>query len=605
MQSVSPDVSQSTSSRGVARRHTLIVLLIAVVIYLGCIVSPPGLMDDVDAVQGQIARTMVETGDWVTPHLNGIAYLEKPPFKYWLMAICFMIFGVHDWVARLPLALSVVGLCFLTLQMGRWAFSERAGYLAAVVLSTCVGLFLFTRIQISDAMLAASIALATWGLLRCLDADEPRPHLWSAVMAASIGVGILLKGLLGAVVPLGGGVLWLVITGQFFRRETWARIRPVRGTLLVLLIAAPWHIAAMVRNPPLFDFTMKSEGGVYHGFFWFYFLNEHLFRFLNIRYPRDYNTVPRHLFWLYHLLWFFPWSVYLPAVWRLRFLGPDRASRTKLLMLCSALFLMVFFTFSTTQEYYSLPAYPAVALLLGCAIAEERWVRSATRVLCFIALAAAGAIAFLLSQVWNLPAPGDISNALVTQDPNAYTLSLAHMGDLTIQSFAYLKVPLMLAGLAFLIGVAGTWKYQGERTWLSVAAMMVLFFHAARLALVVFDPYLGSKALAEALLRAPEGKLIVDDQYYKFSSVFFYTNRRALLLNGRVTNLEYGSHAPGAPNVFINDSEFAEIWRRPERQYLLVEKPAVPRIESLVGKDELKLVASSGGKFLYTNADLR
>ena len=84
--------------------------------------------------------------------------------------------------------------------------------------------------------------------------------------------------------------------------------------------------------------------------------------------------------------------------------------------------------------------------------------------------------------------------------------------------------------------------------------MMVLFFHAARMALVVFDPYMSSRPLAEALLKAPPGRLIVDDQYYTFSSVFFYTNRRALLLNGRVNNLVYGSYAPDAPkDVFLDD----------------------------------------------------
>ena len=95
----------------------------------------------------------------------------------------------------------------------------------------------------------------------------------------------------------------------------------------------------------------------------------------------------------------------------------------------------------------------------------------------------------------------------------------------------------------------------------ALVAMMVLFFHAARLALVVFDPYMSSRPLAEALLRAPPGKLIVDDQYYTFSSVFFYTNRTALLLNGRVNNLEYGSYAPDAPqDVFIDDPDLPALW---------------------------------------------
>jgi hypothetical protein len=136
----------------------------------------------------------------------------------------------------------------------------------------------------------------------------------------------------------------------------------------------------------------------------------------------------------------------------------------------------------------------------------------------------------------------------------------------------------------------------------ALVAMMVLFFHAARMALVVFDPYLGSRALAEALLKSSPGKLIVDDQYYTFSSVFFYTNRRALLLNGRVNNLVYGSYAPDAPKgVFLDDGEFRQQWLEAGRTYLVAEGPQLVRLQGLVGAGGLHTVASSGGKFLFTN----
>jgi hypothetical protein len=132
--------------------------------------------------------------------------------------------------------------------------------------------------------------------------------------------------------------------------------------------------------------------------------------------------------------------------------------------------------------------------------------------------------------------------------------------------------------------------------------MMVLFFHAARLALVVFDPYLSSRPLAEALNTAPAGKLMVDDQYYTFSSIFFYTNRRALLLNGRVNNLDYGSYAPNAPkDVFLDDNGFRQLWGQGDRYYLVAEGPQVSRFQKLVGNDALHVVKESGGKFLFTN----
>jgi len=381
----------------------------------------------------------------------------------------------------------------------------------------------------------------------------------------------------------------------------------IRGAVIALAVAAPWHVLATLRNPPYFDFTMHSESGSYHGFFWFYFMNEHVLRFLNLRYPRDYNTVPRLYFWLFHLLWLFPWSVYFPAAAMQSFRSRERAGRLRLLCLCWAGFLLVFFTFSSTQEYYSMPCYPALALLLASAIDESnglagRAIRYGQLVLAGIATLAAVAIGWILTQVWTLPAPGDISRAL-TQHPEAYTLSLGHMGDLTLESFAYLRAPLILAGLAFLTGAVLSFR---RKMWGAVL-MMVLFVHAARMALVVFDPYLSSRPLAEELNRAPHGRLILDDQYYTFSSVVFYAEayhlERVLLLNGRVNNLDYGSWAPDAPkDVFIDDAGFREHWMSPELYYIVVEKPQVERLEKLVSKDALHQVAESGGKFLFSNA---
>src|SRR5690242_5144822 len=174
-------------------RAGLIVLAVAAAVFLGCIISPPSLMDDVDAVQAQIARNMLDSGDWVTARLDGVPYLEKAPLIYWLIASAYEVFGVADWVARLPVALSAIGLALLTALFGRWAFGERAGYLAGLVIGTCTGLFLFTRIQIPDVMLTATITLALFAFLRALDPEEERPRLWAFLLAASIGVGLLLR----------------------------------------------------------------------------------------------------------------------------------------------------------------------------------------------------------------------------------------------------------------------------------------------------------------------------------------------------------------------------------------------------------------------------
>src|SRR3974390_1617987 len=169
----------------------LVVILFAAAVYLACAVSPPSLQDDVDAVQAQIAGNMITSGDWVTPRIDGVIYLEKPPLIYWLIAVSYKIFGVHDWAARMPVALSAIALCWTTAAFGVWAFGKRAGFYAGICMATCIGLWLFTRVLIPDVMLTATITLSMWATLRVLDDDEPHPRLWAHILAVSLGVSRL------------------------------------------------------------------------------------------------------------------------------------------------------------------------------------------------------------------------------------------------------------------------------------------------------------------------------------------------------------------------------------------------------------------------------
>lgn len=251
-----------------------------------------------------------------------------------------------------------------------------------------------------------------------------------------------------------------------------------------------------------------------------------------------------------------------------------------------------------------MPTYPAFALLLGCAMTmDNAWIRGGSRFLAILTATAATIVFTLAFLVWNQPTPGDISDAL-SRHPKVYTLSLGHMEDLTLSSFAYLRTPLLLAGVAFLIGTLGVILLRRYWRYMAIAVMMIVFFQAARLALVVFDPYMSSAPLAQALMKSPEGQLIVDHHYYDFSSVFFYTNRRALLLNGIINNLVYGSAAPGCPPVFINDAQFAKIWETPQRWYIVAADKMWPRFEKLVGPSDMVVIKRSGGKFLMTNHPL-
>ena len=560
-------------------------------------------MDDVDAVQAQIACNMLASGDWVTARLNGVTYVEKSPLIYWMMASAYRILGVHDWAARLPMAIAVVLLCWVTYAFGHWAFDQPAGLYAGVALATSVGLFLFTRILIPDATLTLAITGAIWAWLRLLEPEEEPRLRWSLLLGACLGMGLLLKGLIAIVFPVTAGLLYTALTRQWFSFEGWRRLRVATAAAVCLAIAAPWHVLATIRNPPYFAFSMHSGPGEYHGFFWFYFINEHLLRFLNLRYPRDYNTVPRLWFWLLNLVWIFPWSVYLLATPKLSYRPTTRAGRVRLMVLCWIGTVLLFFTFSTTQEYYSMPMYPALALLVGSALASGGpRVRAGTGILLALFTVLSVGLSAVLFFVWSLSAPGNIASAL-TQHPDLYTLSLGHIRDLTLNAFAYLRLPLGLAAFAFGTGALALLvsRTEVQKAVFVIAASMILFFQAARIALIRFDAYLGSYPLADSLQHSPPGQLIEADAYYAFSSVFFYTGRTALLLNGRNNNLEYGSYAPGAPDVFIDDARFVSLWTGAGRYYLLTYGADVPRLEQLVGRSNLRVVAGNAGNYLMTN----
>ena len=196
-------------------------------------------MDDVDAVQAQIARTMLSSGDWVTARLDGVAYLEKSPLIYWMMAATFRVFGVHDWAARLPLALSVILLCWVTYRFARWAFDDDTALYAGLALATAAGLFLFTRILIPDATLTLTITGAIWAWLRLLDPEETELRQWSLVLGACMGTGLLLKGLIAIAFPVLAGLAYMAVTRQLFSLASWKRLHLVLAVVVALVIALP------------------------------------------------------------------------------------------------------------------------------------------------------------------------------------------------------------------------------------------------------------------------------------------------------------------------------------------------------------------------------
>jgi 4-amino-4-deoxy-L-arabinose transferase-like glycosyltransferase len=232
------------------------VLLLFAAVYVGSLFSP-GLQDDADSTHAEAAREMYVTHDFVTLKINGNRYLEKAPLMYWVVALSYFFFGVNEFAAHLPVAVSMLLLVLLAMRWGRRAFGESAAVYGGLFMATTAGCFLFTRILIPESSLSLFIAAAFYFFATAL--EDRVAWRWYAAYA-SMALAVLTKGLLVLVVVGGAAFLYIAISSEWRR---WREFRLFTGLLLFLVIAAPWHILAGIRNPH---------------FFWFYFVNEHFMR---------------------------------------------------------------------------------------------------------------------------------------------------------------------------------------------------------------------------------------------------------------------------------------------------------------------------------------
>jgi 4-amino-4-deoxy-L-arabinose transferase-like glycosyltransferase len=583
-------------------------------VYFGSLFSP-ALLDDADSTHAEAAREMFVSGDYVTLHVNGVRYLEKAPLPYWLVAFSYCLFGVNEFATRLPMALSVLLLGVLAFRWGSRAFGMRAGIYAGLFVYTAAGVFLFTRILIPDVLLSLLIAAVLYLFLTALELKVA--WRWYAGYAC-MALGVLTKGLIALAFPGATAVAYLALTGGWRR---WREFRLLSGLALFFLIAAPWHILAGLRNP---------SGPSHHGFFWFYFVNEHFLRFLGKRYPRDYNKLPWTLYWSLHLVWLFPWSLYLPAVIRTVIderkavraestrdaLQSNFGARTRLMCLLLAGIVLIFFAISTNQEYYTFPAYLPLLLLLAegvarcewkdCALnVRQGWLRTSAGVLTVIAIAASAVLFAGLWQSRNLPFESDIGTVLAKHDISQDTLSTSHMLDLSYASFAALRLPATLAAETFLIAPLISFILRIRRrhylaTWI-MAVGMVVFLAAAHIALGRFGPYLSSKDLArEIAARArPEDKVMIYGDQAFGSSLLFYLQRPIDLVQGRTTSMWFGSTFEDAPKIFLSDGDLQKAWAGQERIFLFVPPHLKAKVDGFLPEHDI--VAETSGKYVYSN----
>jgi 4-amino-4-deoxy-L-arabinose transferase-like glycosyltransferase len=657
--------SASVSRPGQSPSTLAVWLLLAAIfaaVQFASLFTPP-LLDDVDASHAQAAQHMVESGDWITLKIDGIRYLEKPPLPYWLDAALYRVFGDNVFATHLPNALALLGCAWLGWLWARRAWGQRAGFYAALGVLTSVGPFLFTRFSIPEALLSFLFLLALYCFLTGMDSRRPARFY---VMWAALALATLTKGLIAPVFFLGAAVPLLLLSGHWRR---WKEFKPFSGLLLYLAIAAPWHILAGLANPDQgHPVGNHPTMGNVHGFWYFYFINEHVLRFLGQRYPHDYNRLPFAAYWLLHLVWLFPWSLFLPAVlviaWKTRHTWlqhlrrdagqtvdfyldyaarEDVASyvarlkfrvRTIWLLGLFVAFTLLFFSISTNQEYYTFPAWPPLLILTAGVLAsiEEgyaeggrpmlstAWLTGAQAVFAAVGVLAAVTLGWGLWESRHLPFVADIGTLLAHRDVGGYTLSMSHFFDLTGPSFAALRLPAALAAVTLLIGPAVGWllRLKGKHiaATVSMALTAAVFLVAAHIAFARFEPMLSSKQLADTILKdgSPSDSFIIYGDQSDASSVVFYTHnflhKPAYVVvepcsqHSAGSSLLWGSCYPDAPHIFLSEEQLSKTWGTRNRKWLFAQDTNQPKVEQLLA-GRLYPVQSIADKTLWTDRPLK
>ena len=331
------------------RRDVTLLLAVLLLYFLSFLGARPLNVPD-EGRYPEAAREMLLSGDFITPHVNGVVFLDKPALYYWLEASSMHVFGVDEWSIRLVPALFGVLGCLLVFMTARRLFSRRAGWLAALVLACNPLYFLLSQYANLDLEVAVwvSASLCLFLLARTHDEDSQarRRLFWAAY--ACMGLGVLTKGLIGVVFPGMVVVAWLLLTQRWRELRTWY---PVSGTLIFLLVCLPWFIAVQLHNPQ---------------FFHYFFVYQQFERFSGGGFN---NAFPVWFYAPVVVLGLLPWSVWLPAALtqQLRYLfDGDETARARCLLLLWPLLIFVFFSIPASKIVsYILPVVPPLAIMLG------------------------------------------------------------------------------------------------------------------------------------------------------------------------------------------------------------------------------------------------
>lgn len=564
-----------------AVRRLELVLLVLLAVPLLFTAQGLELLDPDEGLYAGIAQSMATTGDWMLPHFNGLPYLEKPPLYFWAAALTLRVDPSSELAVRIWSALAALGTVLLAWRMGRRLYGPAAGVMAGVALTTTVGYALYVRKASTDFVFVFCLTLALYGFLR----DAARPEAGRTrflLFYAGSALALLSKGLIGLVFPLAiVGATLVVVRGL--------RVRELNlgwGALVFAALALPWHALMAWRDPALF---------------WFYVVDNQILRFLDARgFIEDDVPVGTLAFVALSFLWAFPWSVFALAR-----SAPSTApaARWRPLMIVWLVAVLVFFAVSRSKlEYYALPAFPALAVLVGGAWASGRDVGR------WLAAGAVGSIAVGLAALWmgsRLTPDGTLAGLA---ELNVYYRILREQGQPlpfpSAQPFALLLQGLGLVLIAgWAMAVVAWWRARRRLafglvtgTGVAIAALIVQLLY-------VIEPHHSAAAVSNAITAAAApADVVAHEGSLEYSAALpFYTGRRVLVVNGERGDLETASRRPEGRGWFIDTPELARRWREEPRIFLVTQRTRAQSVVTALPPASVHLLGQYGSRSLYSN----
>jgi 4-amino-4-deoxy-L-arabinose transferase-like glycosyltransferase len=536
----------------------LLPLIMTGIIYLST-TTGRAVIDYDEGYYAQAGKHMVEHRDWVTPYANGVRFLEKPPLLYWITAASFTVFGINEFALRLPTALAVLALVWIITQMARTTSGERAGFIAGISTACSVGTYLFTRETLHDIWLVLFIALAVYAFLRWY--LDPQHSLYSGlIFYAAIAGAMLCKSLIGVAFPIGIVALFYLISREW---PKWRSMHLLPGSLLFLALTVPWHWLAELRNK---------------GFLNFFFVGEQFLRFFSKREPPILWSVPLLTFWALVLVWFFPWTAFLPAGMLNRKSLNSRQQTLVRLAVSWAIVILGFFSLTDRLEHYAFPMLPALPLLISGALSgteESKSVKWGFR-----ALAAIGILILavgICGCVWLATGHG-LNYASTGPQDRLSEADFTILGDMPASVLQNLLKPAAVTILSIATGFLIALWFESRRkrmhAVLSVAAAMAIICGMIHWSLSICEDFISSKrfALKVAQEARPGDRLVIVGDYESANSLNFYQPLHVEVYGGQAYALVPGMKFPDAPSVTLTKDEFAAAWRSGRRVFALIPK---------------------------------